>query len=377
MVALLSVVLFGFGALVIDVGALYAEKRELQNGADAGALAIGDACGEGACPTPTEALLKARTFAGANASDTRANVQNVCSNEPALRDGIAVTACAMPDAQLQSRLDALDAAGVRYVAVTTDTLTATEGAVMPPLLSGLFGNTGTDVGAVSIVAWGGNAGGSAGNIPLIISACEWEIWTNNGEEYAIPEPDAGTALSALPWSFQVEIKTHDPQEEVPTECRTGGGFNSEIPGGFGWLRVAATGQVSVEECVANSSSTGIVSSKQGESESCVDLVLAANLGSVLSIPIFSAEPYNEQGWKYQISGYARFFITGYSLSQKGRHLLLDELPENAPVPSDVPACIKTANEDCVTGFFLADADVETGIPTAPSFGGSAVVTLIY
>ncbi len=37
-VALMIVVLLGVGALVIDVGALYAERRQLQNGADAAAL---------------------------------------------------------------------------------------------------------------------------------------------------------------------------------------------------------------------------------------------------------------------------------------------------------------------------------------------------
>ena len=43
------VVLLGVGALVIDVGALYAERRQLQNGADAAALAVAADCAEGDC----------------------------------------------------------------------------------------------------------------------------------------------------------------------------------------------------------------------------------------------------------------------------------------------------------------------------------------
>ncbi len=39
-VALLTVVLLGFAAISIDIGANYAEKRQLQNGADAAALAL-------------------------------------------------------------------------------------------------------------------------------------------------------------------------------------------------------------------------------------------------------------------------------------------------------------------------------------------------
>ena len=48
-VALMLVVLLGIGALVIDVGALYAERRQLQNGADAAALAVAADCAEGDC----------------------------------------------------------------------------------------------------------------------------------------------------------------------------------------------------------------------------------------------------------------------------------------------------------------------------------------
>jgi len=40
MVALLLVVLLGFGALAIDASMLYAQKIQLQNGSDAAALAI-------------------------------------------------------------------------------------------------------------------------------------------------------------------------------------------------------------------------------------------------------------------------------------------------------------------------------------------------
>lgn len=85
-VALLSVVLFGMAALVIDVGRLYEERRELQNGADAAALAIGWECvqvGVGSINCPgdgTFATLGANVtsyaagYAGANAGDGAATV---------------------------------------------------------------------------------------------------------------------------------------------------------------------------------------------------------------------------------------------------------------------------------------------------------------
>ena len=42
--AVVATVMFGMGAMVIDAGALYQERRELQTGADAGALAIAQIC---------------------------------------------------------------------------------------------------------------------------------------------------------------------------------------------------------------------------------------------------------------------------------------------------------------------------------------------
>src|ERR1039457_1222087 len=45
-------VLTGMGALVIDVGQLYQERAELQNGADAAALAVAESCATGTC-TPS------------------------------------------------------------------------------------------------------------------------------------------------------------------------------------------------------------------------------------------------------------------------------------------------------------------------------------
>ncbi len=65
-VALMMVVLLGMGALVIDVGQLYAERRELQNGADAAALAVAQDCAGGDCLDET---ATAGTYADDNAHD--------------------------------------------------------------------------------------------------------------------------------------------------------------------------------------------------------------------------------------------------------------------------------------------------------------------
>ena len=86
-VALMMVVLLGMGALVIDVGQLYAERRELQNGADAAALAVAQDCAGGDCRDET---TTAGTYADDNAHDGKAAVDEVCGSGPGL------TPCATP-----------------------------------------------------------------------------------------------------------------------------------------------------------------------------------------------------------------------------------------------------------------------------------------
>ena len=82
-VALLMVVLIGFAALAVDISAMWAEKRQLQNGADAGALAIAQECAKGACGSPDGT---AQTYAAAEPQRWHAHGQ-VVSPDQQLGDG--------------------------------------------------------------------------------------------------------------------------------------------------------------------------------------------------------------------------------------------------------------------------------------------------
>ncbi|MEO5975240.1 MAG: pilus assembly protein TadG-related protein [Ilumatobacteraceae bacterium] len=65
------IVLLGSGALVIDMGSLWSERRQLQNGADAAALAVALDCAKTAC---TQSQLVALNYAKLSASDGAASV---------------------------------------------------------------------------------------------------------------------------------------------------------------------------------------------------------------------------------------------------------------------------------------------------------------
>ena len=76
-------VVTGLLALVADVGQLYAERRVVQNGADAAALAIAQHCAEGdaECADQMAAGSVAVTYSGANAPDEVTGVRETCGTD--------------------------------------------------------------------------------------------------------------------------------------------------------------------------------------------------------------------------------------------------------------------------------------------------------
>ena len=80
-VAVLMVALLGFVAIAVDVGMLYAERAQLQNGADAAALSLAQTCARDLNgPVCTSPASQAKTFADGNALDGQSNVQAVQMN---------------------------------------------------------------------------------------------------------------------------------------------------------------------------------------------------------------------------------------------------------------------------------------------------------
>ena len=151
-VVLAGGVLLGMAALTVDVGLIHAERRELQNGADAGALAVAQQCAVGpGCDTTTGGL--ANTYADSNALDTQSRVTTVCGSGPSVpgcpgASGPALTRCT---ASVPSGLEG-------WIEVRTRTETTAGQTLLPPRFArSLAGNgsyAGTDVGACARAAWG-------------------------------------------------------------------------------------------------------------------------------------------------------------------------------------------------------------------------------
>lgn len=217
-VALMMAVLLGFGALVIDVGALYREKRELQNGADAGALAAAKECAQQAsCAGAVGGL--AQTYADQNAHDSASRVDGVCGS------GGGLPACPVTPS---------GTTGVTgWVQVSTSTRTSGGGNevsfVLAPVMSAVSGST---VEASAVAAWG--AAKTASTPPVAIALCSYTSIVGTG---------------SLP-SAAVTLYLHDTGKDTyADECA------ASPAGGFGWIQSAG--------CTSVVSADGTVGSDPG------------------------------------------------------------------------------------------------------------------
>jgi Flp pilus assembly protein TadG len=91
-VALLMVPLLGFAALAVDVAAVYSDRAQLQDAADAAALAVALDCARGKCgnPTATAAAVLAANTTSAAAQGARALTPTVSTSS----SGVTVTVSA-------------------------------------------------------------------------------------------------------------------------------------------------------------------------------------------------------------------------------------------------------------------------------------------
>ena len=298
-VALLVVVLLGMGALVVDISALHAERRELQNGADAAALAIAADCGLRQLCAGDAATATASTYADANAEDGTSTVETI------------------------------DWTVTKQVSVTTRTREEDGSGDVPFGLARIFGLTGQAVRARATAAWG-FPGGAAGTIPLTISYCEWEQFGDSDE-------------------IQTVVFHSGTGQQEPDSCNNQAG--QDLPGGFGWLET--------DTCSADTDADGWTESETGNTinkTGCVALDLRELVGSTLLLPVFDmmgsdqgdgtyahdpTDPVPEgNGSAFHIMGYAAFELLGYQFGNS----LWTSLP---PWPGE--AC--AANQTCIVGRF--------------------------
>lgn len=323
-IAICAAVLFGVCALVIDVGAARQERRELQNGADAGALALAQDCALGSC---TNLNATATNYANLNSNDglSRATASLVGSNS------------------------------VRVITRTSDAGANTDGDAntidynWAPILGGPSGG---EVTATATAVWG-NAG-SGTDLALAFSKCEWDLLTVGGIFSTTPRV----------------IFFHDPAgsgngngngngNPGATQCTAPAGQDtdgdSNLNGGFGWLNPSSG-------CQATVNAAGWVASSPGASAPNTCSPTDLRIGQEVGVPIFDdVIDNNEPGWAnqcstnkcYHVYGVATIKITGFQLGGNG-----NEWTVNPP-----QAC--SPQRRCIAGYFVKFTLGFAGGPIVP------------
>lgn len=342
-VTLTATALFGVAAAVVDVAALLQERRTLQNGADAAALAIAADCGAGGdC---SSLMATAKTYADVNADDTVSAVEDLCGSTDT-----GLLACADPPAV---------PAGASYVKVATST-EATDGTtIVPYSFARIFGLAGGTVHASAVVAWGGPASLVA-ELPLTISQCEFDAYTAGGTSFApAPDPgpkylDGGGSYPSL--SLEAVLYMHDTTNAQPCPSAPSG---ADLPGGFGWLDTAD------DSCTAETSIDGWFDDDTGVAvpKDCKD-EMAALVDSVIHIPIFGdTNDLTGTNGMYYVEYFASFYLTGYRMpGHQHPSVASGSLPCSPP-------------HTCISGFFIDDPVPLEGTIGGPS-NGVTIISLL-
>jgi hypothetical protein len=350
----MSTFLIGMSALTIDVGSLFTQRRELQNGADAGALAVAKSCMDGTCDT-----TKATTYSTANDHDGTSQLDasagaGVCGTFAGLPSCTDISLPAL--SQVYDCAEPLPSSSINYVQVRTEsapTSTLTPGFLARALL-GNSGYSGTTVHACARAAVLPATGG--GGLAATISLCEWQAMTDNGNNFAPAPPYPPNPTT----SVEVNLQLHDGQSSATNyPCPTGYGAGADLPGGFGWLDdPTSTCTTTVDTSGTYGASTGVAIS--GPCKTLLDAAITAH--GVLYIPVYDhVLSGNGQNGAYQLSGFAAFVPTGYNLPGSGtppkRQLWLTS--QFCYTPLNL-----TPQDKCLSGFFTQ------GLVPAATFDGS-------
>lgn len=309
--------LLAMTAFVIDFGRIWQERRELQVGATAGALAIAEDCARSLCDAGYDEFNTGELYADANATDGAASALYI-------------------DLDLTNQT-------VHVVTATEDTA---GGDTLDMLFARIVGFDAITVGAEATVAWG--APFQIATIPIIISECEWmHPNVSEGEVAADWEGWPGGDPSSLPMYPNddlgekpiVTILFHDGK--TTEDCNAVAGQDTDadgkLSGGFGWLDtdgncIAQVYDGWVAEDPGSSPSTGC------GPEELEDLLF----GEPVLIPYFDDADGVGAGGEYHIAGYGAFVVAGYNFGGQYKEydpLYLSELPCDG-------------DERCLAGWFV-------------------------
>ncbi|SDL41046.1 pilus assembly protein TadG-related protein [Tessaracoccus oleiagri] len=248
--AIVIVMLMGLTALAVDVGALWWDKKELQNGADAAALALAQSCAAGGCEADENAM--AEQYADNNKTDSAVTVERIVR-------------------------------GVNFR--TVDVVSERDFWFASVMGAGSSGS----VRASATATW--DVIGGASTLPLAVSECFLE-------RLAIGE------------TKRIFIKSSNDASDDEAEC---GGDPHYIPGGFGWLDANDDCEASTE-VYNEDGTRAIYDGDPGNNAPCSQSQLLGLAGQTVLVPVFDQAEWQGNNGDFYVLGYAQFTISAYCFS---------------------------------------------------------------
>lgn len=320
-VAFMLVALLGFTALAVDVGAMYAEKAQLQNGADATALAIAGECAKG-IDCATAMADEDNRLADGNANDNSSGTFSV--TQPTANSVRVET-----NAQEAGSTD--DSFSLFFARV--------------------LGHDTAVIHAAAEASWGTPS--EANTLPWTISECVFKQFLSPSQ---LAEFNSTKTFTGDPVPTRILFRY---DQNVPTfpGCAEQNGY---APGGFGWLDTDSGCSTDID--VANSE----VGSNPGNDlpNVCKDIPTTIKDAPVL-IPVFTTATQNGQKTTYELAGFLAFRVTGFKFGGGPGLTDLDPL---------APDC-NGGNCRGIQGYFTRFVSIEEGIASSggqPNYGATQV-----
>lgn len=247
------IVIMGITALSVDVGALWWDKKELQNGADAAALAVAQSCAN------DEAGCTEDSSDGSLSSElTRDNK----SDENAVVDAVVIS-------------------GDSVAGSVTVHVSSGRSLFLAPVTGAASSE---DVNASATASWGPI--GSATVLPLAMSLCELEA-------YGVPSGEDEI-------TFLISVETAE-------KCHPDGAVH-EAPGGWGWLDPN-----SVTDCSVLVQAGSWAGSKTGKPipNGCDDDLVGLQ-GQTVLLPVFDqTNGLTGDNAEFHLIGFAQLVVNAY------------------------------------------------------------------
>lgn len=317
LMAIVLVVLLGFAALAIDVGAMYAEKAQLQNGADSAALAVAGQCARGTCGDPT---TTGQSFANRNANDGAS--------------GATVT---FPNATTVRVVTKARAAGA-----------TSNGFGL--FFARVMGINSTQIGATADASWGPPSAGST--LPWTVSECVFKKYLSPTQ---LADLNSTGNFTGDPIPTHILMR-YDENAPAYPGCAAQNGYE---PGGFGWLTTSSGCSTDISIGTTVTGQTG----NHFPNDPACDSVLATIMDQPALIPLFRTAVGNGSNATYTLIGFAAFQVTGYKFGG----------PSLTHLDPAAPSC--TGNCRGLQGFFSRFVSLEEGMSgsgSIPNYGASSV-----